>query len=178
MRKILNSILFIAGLSLVFASCSNGEYTANPSGNANTSLNPLNPLKSGDDFSWGGNEPLSADINGSHWVAEGASFLLDSGVNYIFANKGASQFHLVLPDVYQGNIYNTGFGKYDRYMLYADSFGGLTSNYYFSYLGNFGQLYITENDSAIIAGKFHFQGINNKGQLISVTNGYFKIVKP
>jgi len=119
MRKLLNSILFVAGLSLVFASCSNGEYTANPNGNANTSLNPLNPLKTEEDFSWGGSEPLSADINGNRWVAESANFLLDSGVNYIFAYKGASQFHLILPDVYRGNLYNTGFGKYDRYMLYV-----------------------------------------------------------
>ncbi len=66
MKCIVYSVLLFTGLSLLVA-CSNGTYTANPSSNANSSVNPLHPLTSSQ-FNWKGTDPMSANINGTNFV--------------------------------------------------------------------------------------------------------------
>jgi hypothetical protein len=193
MNKLFSSVLLFAGVCTALYSCSNGEYSANPSSNANGSINPLTPLTSSQ-FTWGGTDPMSANINGSYWVADTAGFALDS----LFANelvgynagKGSS-LAFYLSDVWGGNLYNMGYHKYNLYGVYVDftdsTSGNVFSNKasvtssphnYYSYIGNSGEVKITENDSAYIKGLFYFQGVNSKGQIVNVTNGYFKIAKP
>lgn len=188
MKKVLYTMLFCTGLASALTSCSNGEYTANPSSNANGSINPLTPLTSSQ-FTWSGTEPMSADINGVHWVADGGAFTQDSlFTNQMVGTKSdGTTMALLLANVWGGNLYNMGYHVYDKFGLYIDSLGpdplkspnaANAAHYYISYLGNSGEVKVLENDSAYIKGVFYFQGVNSKGQIINVTNGYFKLPKP
>jgi len=187
MKRILYSLLILAGMWVSFAACNSGAYVANPTGGANTSINPLNPLKA-NQFTWSGTAPFSAVINGNQWNADTASFNFSdtTGTNILMARKGNSYFMIALQDVYAINVYNMGFKTYNRYAWYVDSlnlgsgfyYASVAPNYYVSYLGNSGEVFITENDSAFIKGEFYFQGVNGSGDVISVNNGYFYIAKP
>ncbi len=180
MKKILYSALLFGSVCLGMASCSNGDYIANPSSNGNNSVNPLNPLKPGD-FIWTGTAPLSLKINGSSWVADSVIYLVDSlGYNLILGIKNKKiQLYLHLQDTYADNLYNMGYNQYNRLGIWADSFGYSFSDsaYYFSALGNSGQLYMTQNDTDFYAGKFYFQGVNAMGQVINISDGFMKIPK-
>lgn len=176
MKKTFYSILFVA-VTGILGACSNGDYLANPSNPGNGSINPLNPLKS-EDFTWTGTDPMSADINGTHWVAEAASFTLDtSGTNILVGTKGANIMGFYLNNVWSGNLYDMGFKVGNRFGTFLDS-ATAVNGAYFSYLGNSGEVKILENDSAYIKGQFYFQGVTTGGKIINVTNGYFKIAKP
>lgn len=175
MNRIFYALLLLAGIYGI-ASCSNGDYSANPASPQAGSINPLNPLTK-NQFTWGGTNPVSADINGVHWVADAASFALDtSGANVIIATKGVNIMMFYLRNVWSGNLYDMGYKVSSRYASYIDSASSL-SGYYFSYLGNSGEVYMVENDSAIIKGMFYFQGVTTDGKLINVSNGYFNIAK-
>lgn len=176
MRNFFYSALLFAGIC-GFSACSNGDYIANPSNGANGAVNPITPLTSAE-YTWGGDEPLSADINGSHWKADDISFGLDtSGANVIIATKGHSFMSFRLSDVWGGNVYDMGYQDNKRSVYYSDS-GSNAMGVYRSNLGNSGGLKITRNDSSAIVGQFYFKGVNAYGQEISIRNGYFKIVKP
>lgn len=179
MKKILYTLLLISGGAIALQSCNNGDYTANPDTNANTSINPLNPL-SADDFTWGGSDPFSANINGSPWQAEVAQFAYDTlGNSYVIATKGTSMFRMTLNSVWAGNLYDLPWKTVtDRYVVYTDSAGtGGPGSYYYSNLGNSGRVFINRNDSAQFLGRFYFQGVNAYGKVINITDGYFKIDK-
>ena len=170
--------IFVFTCLSFFVACSNGDYVANPATNANGSINPLHPLTSSD-FTWSGKDPLSANVNGTYFEAKDYIYTFDSGRNMIFASNGAKAFYLFLKDVWKGNLYNMGYKQYDISGYYTDSFGDANS-YYFSDLGNSGGLYMLKNDTVLggyISGLFYFQGINSRGQVINISNGYFNVQK-
>ncbi len=184
MKKKLYYTLLAVSVALVFNACSNGAYIANPSANANLCINPLNPLKPSQ-FSWSGTTPVSATINGHSWVADSVGWVLDTGFNYIYAKKGNNVLMLGMRGVYSSSLYSLGYQHYETYAWYTDSMPGSFSSFsynnpkfYISSLGNSGEVYIAENDSAFIKGEFYFQGKNNKGDIICIDNGYFNIAKP
>lgn len=178
MKKLFYSLIVFSTIAAGLSSCSNGDYTANPDTNANGSINPLNPLKPSD-FSWGGDDPLSANLNGTKWVAETVALSYDSSVgNAIVGMRDGKIMIFYLQNVWRDNVYDMGFAKYDRYAVVKDSATASDSSIYVSYIGNSGGLYMTQNDSAIFAGKFYFQGVNKYGKILNVTNGHFKIAKP
>ncbi len=165
----------LLGLTVaLFAACSNGDYVANPSSNSNGSINPLDPLKEGD-FTWSGTDPMSADINGTNMVF-GAYWRLDSGRNTLTGTNGTKMIVLSLKDVYTNNLYDMGYQQYQTNGFVTDSFGNVDS-YYFSVLGNSGGVWISQNDSAVIKGKFYFQGVNSRGQVMNITHGHFNVSK-
>ena len=181
MKKILHSILLFAGTCVALTSCSNGEYVANPGSAANTAVNPLKPLTASQ-FTWGGTGSLSATINGVSFVADTAAWRLDSsGTNLIAGSSGDTRgFALNLRNVYAGNIYSLAYHIYNTEVIYtvADTANKLLNGVYYSYLGNSGEVYITENDSAYIKGLFYFEGVDDSGKLVTVNNGYFNVAKP
>ncbi len=169
-------MLLFAGVCS-FSACSNGDYSANPSSNVSTAVNPLKPLTSSE-FTWTGDEPLSADINGTHWKADVATWSIDdSGSNFIVATGGGRMMYFKLADVWTGNVYDMQYKNTKRFSYYADS-GTSASGYYLSNLDNSGEINIIENDSLVIKGKFYYKGYNGAGKEVNITNGYFKIQKP
>jgi hypothetical protein len=178
MKRILSSLLLLAGISYGVASCSSGAYVANPSSNANGSINPLKPLKAGE-FTWSGTDPVSLSLNGAPWVADTAYFFyIDSaGTNLVWAKNGNKVLYLLMKNTWSNNVYNMGFKQYDVLGIYMDSFSASSGGWYQSALGNSGEVYMIENDSARITGKFYFQGVNASGAINNVTNGYFNISK-
>ena len=181
MKKVLFSIFALWGV-LSFSSCSNGEYIANPTTNANVSANPLNPYST-DAFSWTGSNAVSAKINGTYFHADStqAVWALDSGSNVIAAYTGLSYgIYLKLKDVYKGGIYSMGFNKTDRMGVWYDTSGTGTHKYkaFFSNFGNDGQVKIIQNDSNRIVGQFYFQALDSIGGfVVNVTEGWFNIKK-
>ena len=175
MKKILYAFLF-TGIC-AWTACSNGDYQANPSSPGNGGIAPVNPLTS-TQFSWSGTAPFSANIDGAGFVADNAYYTHDSTwANQIYASKGSTQFYFYLSDVWKDNLYNLGYHQYTRYCQVSDSVSGLYETYY-SFNGNSGGLWMLENDSAYFAGQFYFKGITDKGKVINITNGYFKLAKP
>ena len=179
MRKLVYSLVFCSAV-LGLVSCSNGDYQASPTSNANNAVNPITPLEP-DEYSWSGDEPMSADINGARWVADYATFGLDSsGGNVLVGYKDGSPFLLrfYLKDVWTGNTYSMEWEDYDRFAYITDSATLFTDGAYFSYLSNSGGVHILRNDSAMIQGKFYYKGVSATGKTITVNNGYFEIEKP
>lgn len=174
MKRVLYSMLVLAGLCVMNA-CSNGDYSANPSSNVNGAVNPITPLTSAE-FTWSGEAPLSADIDGSHWKASAASWALDdSGANILIATGGGKTMYFKLLDVWTGNLYDMQYDNKKRFSYYMDSAN--TGGVYFSNLDNSGEIKIVQNDSSIIKGLFYYKGHNGNGKEVSIKNGYFKINK-
>jgi hypothetical protein len=170
MNKSLYLILFAC--VCFFASCSNGDYLANPTANSNNGINPITPLES-DEFTWSGNDPVSADINGAHWIADWSYYTIDSTwANIITAGKGSQVMYIYLRDVWKDNLYDIGYKVPSRYIKWSDSVNHEYVTFY-SNLGNSGAVFMTRNDSAGIAGKFYFTGVSLSGQVINLTNGHF-----
>ena len=120
---------------------------------------------------------MSANINGAGWVADNATFALDSGQNVIIGYKGTTQIlALYLSNVYQVNIYNMGYHQYNTWGYFTDSIGNV-NRYFQSVLGNSGEVQILVNNPNTIEGLFYFQGINLRGDVTNITNGYFNISK-
>ena len=145
MKKIFYYTLFFTGAFCAINACSNGPYTANPSSNANNSVNPLKPLTSSQ-FTWGGESPVSGDINGTHWRADTAYFGTDSsGASYVtgikYSDGSRMTFHLLIYKIESSTLYNLSYHVYDHYAGYMDSTstGGQLA---LSYLGNSGEINI------------------------------------
>ena len=180
MKNVFSTILLfgvvVCGL---FSACTGGAYNATPSSNANYVINPLQPLKASQ-FTWGVGSTtgtLGGVINGVAWSTSNATWVLDTtGSNDIVGNIGSTMVFLRLKEVYTNNLYSMGYLQYDHACSYSDSVG---KNYfaYYSYLGNSGEAYITENDSAYIRGMFYCECISASGQIAAINNGYFNIKK-
>ena len=178
MNKLSYTILLFVCLCGSFASCDNGAYTANPGGSPAGVVNPLHPLTSSE-FTWSGTGPLGCMVNGTPFVSDSAytTWSLDtSGGNSIMGLKGIQGISLYLRNVYAPNVYSMNFHSYYISGAWIDSLTNV-STYYLSYLGNSGEVKITENDSAYIRGLFYFEGISTTGNIVAVTNGYFNIKK-
>jgi hypothetical protein len=180
MKKLLYSILFCAGITGLLASCGGKDYLANPSSNANASVNPLNPLTSSQ-FTWTGTAPLTVYVNGAPWTADTAiySFIDSSGTNYILGWKGKQYLALYLTQVYGGgNIYNMQLKTYNTIGVWydLDSISSINSEFT-SLLGNSGEIKVIENDSAKMVAQFYFQGVNGYGGVYNFSNGYLSINK-
>lgn len=174
MKKIIYA-LAVAGIS-VLASCSNGDYKASPDNNANGSVNPVSPLTSSE-YTWNGQDPVSADINGAHWQADVAYFSLDSTwANILVASKGSQIMYFRLADVWGGNIYDLGYKVPNRYIVWTDSVDG-TYTAFASNLGNSAGLKVNQNDSAVIKGQFYAKAVSTSGKVVNISNGYFKLNK-
>jgi hypothetical protein len=177
MKNFLNTVL-LCGLICGIVSCSNGDYEASPDSNANGAVNPVTPLTQSE-FTWSGTDPMSADINGSRWVADSVSFNLDtSGGNIIVGAKYNSTpfLRFYLKDVWTNNLYDMEWENYNRFAQYIDSIGYIDGTYS-SYLSNSGGITILQNDTAVIKGLFYFKGISPNGKIVNISNGYFKIDK-
>ena len=172
-------LLFGAVACGLFSACTGGAYNANPSSNANYVINPLEPLKASQ-FTWGVGSTtgtIGGVINGSSWSSTNAYWVLDSGSNDLYGSVGSAIIYLHLNGVYAGNVYSMGYQQYNQSCTFSDSVGS-TYNSYYSYLGNSGEVYITENDSAFIRGMFYCEGISKTGEINAINNGYFNIQKP
>jgi hypothetical protein len=177
MKKLLYGILICSVVGGMMA-CSNGDYQADPQSPVNGVVNPATPL-SGDEFSWSGSEPLSMDVNGKKWVADFATFVLDtSGSNVITAYKTGSpaMIHMVLRDVWKDNVYAMEWQNYSRRSEWYDSVQGNWVKYT-SDRSNSGGVKILRNDTAVIEGKFYFKGVSIDNKTVNISNGYFKVVK-
>lgn len=181
MKKILSSILLIAGGCILAASCSNGVYSANPNGTSNTSVNPLKPLTI-DEFTWSNGSPLAANINGAAFSADTVAWYLDStGTNVFSGESGGKGFVFYFSNVYATNLYNLSFNVVSTQAVYytsADTATKTLGDKYLSTLGNSGQVLITQNDSAYLKGMFYFQGVSVDGNVVNISNGVFNITKP
>ena len=179
MKKLLYSILFCAGITGLLASCGGKDYVANPSSNANTGVNPLNPLTASQ-FTWTGTAPLTVYVNGAPWTADTAFYTFDdsSGTNVIVGYKGTQALQLNLANVYAGAIYPMQLKTYSVIAVWynLDSSYSITSTYS-SILGNSGEIKVTENDSAKMVAQFYFQGVNGSGGVNTYSNGYLSINK-
>jgi len=175
-RKFYSILLFTAVCASIIA-CNNGDYQVNP--NAGSIINPLNPLTRSQ-FNWSGTVPLSCTVNGVPFVADSAftTWTTDTmNGNYITGLKGGTRgVSLYLRNVYDTTVYSMSYGETNM-GTWIDSVGGPATGYYFSYLGNSGEVYVVENDSAYLKGYFYFAGVSDSGKLVSIENGYFKIVK-
>ena len=180
MKQISLSILLVAAMSCLLAACSGKDYMANPSTNANQSVNPLRPLTSSE-FTWVGNAPMSANIGGNQMTLDTAWYYWsDTTGNVIFGKKGKVILALYLKDVWAGNVYTLPYKDYNRYGMYADSVKIDTAVVYVPYysaLGNSGEVKILQNDTAHIAGQFYFQAVGAAGKVVNINNGYFNILK-
>ncbi len=186
MKNVFNTILLFAVICGVLASCTGGDYNVNPGSNANYVVNPLKPLTSAQ-FSWGtGSTPaiwsgtgvMGGVINGVSWSTNNVTWnLATGGDNVIIGTVGAKVMRLDLPSVYSGNVYTMAFHDYLQTGTWSDSVGTSYVSYY-SFFGNSGEVYITENDSAYIRGMFYFEGISNSNQITAVNSGYFSFAKP
>jgi hypothetical protein len=167
--------LAVAGIS-VLAACSNGDYKASPDNNANGSVNPVTPLTS-TQYSWSGEDPLSANINGAYWKADEAYFMMDSTFsNILVGRKGNQLIYFYLRDVWKDNLYDIGYKVPYRYIAWTDSVDGTYSAFY-SNLGNSAGLKMLRNDSAGIQGLFYAKAVDAKGRVVNVSNGYFNLKK-
>ncbi len=178
MKNLFYSILLFAAVGFAVASCNKGAYSANTDSAANGGVNPLTPLTAAQ-FDWigSGKDPMSANINGAGWTAGYATWALDTaGGNVIIGHLGGQMMYLYLNQVYAGNVYSMSYHDYGTAATWSDSVGSAYYSYS-SYLGNSGEVYITHNDSAYIQGLFYFKGITPTGQIVSVTDGYFKLLK-
>jgi len=177
---ILTILLFGAVACGLFSACTGGAYNASPGSNANYVINPLEPLKTSQ-FTWGVGSTtgtLGGVINGVAWSTNNATWYLDTtGTNDIVGNVGSVMIFLRLKGVYSNNLYSMGYQQYNQSCSYSDSVG---SNFYayYSYNGNSGEVYVTENDSAYIRGMFYCECIASTGQIAAINNGYFNIKKP
>ncbi len=181
MKKTFLPVLLFLSASIVLASCSNGDYSADPSGNANGSVNPLKPLTAGD-FTWSGSGKFSVKVNGGGLIStDSAYWSLDtSGANTIEAwTKDGKWFRMYLKDTYTGNVYNLGFKQYNTQirMLSGVDTATLTYTYYESVKGNSGGIYIDRNDSAVIEAHFYAQTINPLNQVNNLSEGHFRFEK-
>lgn len=186
MKNVFYSILLFACFCGVLASCTGGDYNASPNSNANYVVNPLKPLTA-TQFSWGegttaaiwsGLGVMGATINGSSWSTNNASWYVDTtGTTVVTGYVGSTIIQLKMNTIYTGKVYPMNFHDYNPYCQLSDSVGGSYLAYY-SFNGNSGELYITENDSAYIKGMFYCECISNNGQITAINNGYFNISKP
>lgn len=181
MKKILRTALLISGISFLLYSCSNGDYIANPNSNANGSINPLNPLTTSQ-FTWPALGKFSASINGAQWVADTAWFYLDTTGAFVitaYRDSMRQNFRLSLLETWAGSLYNMGYKQYNINGIYyvVDTSFKTGFDVYYSFLGNSGELYMQQNDTAIIQGRFYFQGVNNNNAIDNITNGYFNVHK-
>lgn len=178
MKRVLYTFLFMAGLSVMLSACSGGDYKANASSPANNSINPLKPLTASQ-FTWSGVDPVSANINGSPWVADSAMYFLDStGANVIFAYNGTQALYLYFRNTWQGGLYNMGFNNYDvigEWVNMDSSF--VSTSWHISALGNSGEMYMQQNDTVVFKGRFYCQAVNSHGDIVNISNGYFNFNK-
>lgn len=177
MKKIIVGLFALSALT--FASCSNGDYQADPASPANGAVNPKTPLGD-DEFTWNGSEPISMKINGTPWTADQASFYLDtSGSNVITGTKDgkAGVIAMYLRDVWKGNSYPMEWKNYSRRAAWGDSVGNNEWVIYTSDRSNSGGIRIIRNDSAVIEGKFYFKGVSINEEVVNISEGYFKINK-
>jgi hypothetical protein len=179
MSKSFFTILFVAGIAYMCGSCNSGAYVANPSSNANGSINPLNPLKA-EQFSWAGTgNKVSLNINGTPWSTDSAYLgWYDSIQAHIITafGKDGRILSLELKDVWAGNVYNMGYKQYNRMGSWVDSFNH-RPDAFSSVLGNSGGLYMITNDSLTFTGKFYFQSVDSAGNVDNITNGSFILPK-
>jgi uncharacterized protein DUF6252 len=180
MKRILYSGLLITGVSLLLYACSSGAYVANSSNPANGSINPLNPLTTSQ-FTWPALGSLSANVNGTQWVADTAYYYLNplNGFNVVIGTKSSpkSSLALYLFETYSGNLYNMGFKQYNTYGIYITYDSTAITGSYVSTAGNSGELFMQQNDTAYFKGRFYFQAIDTAHQIENLTNGYFDLHK-
>ncbi|MFI4955484.1 MAG: hypothetical protein ACHP9Y_06180 [Gammaproteobacteria bacterium] len=178
MNKILFTILLVAGLTYALGSCSSGAYNANPSSNANQSINPLNPLNA-KQFTWAGTtKKVSLNFNGALWETDSAGIgWYDSlQTNVLWASDGKKLLVLYIKDGWGGHVYNMGYKQYNYLGEWVPDSASFYSRYE-SALGNSGELYMTANDTVNFCGKFYFQAVNAAGQIDNITNGIFTLTK-
>jgi Family of unknown function (DUF6252) len=178
MKKVIYSLLLVLGVAGMMASCSNGDYSASPTSNGNSSINPLNPLKA-NQFTWSGTKPLSVNVNGNLWVADTALFYYnDSSRTAVIEGWTKYKFfEMYINGANVGQVAKMGYNNYSVLGIWWDDSARTLANAYSSALGNSGELLLTLNDSVQIGGQFYFQGINPSGNVYNFTDGYFLINK-
>ncbi len=177
MKKIIYGLL-ITSISAFVMSCSNGDYQADPDSPANEAVNPITPLGD-DEFTWGGEKPMSYKVNGNFHKADYAGFALDtSGTNVIIGvmDNAPARMQFYLRDVWKGNLYSMEWQNYTRMATYTDSLYGKYLQFS-SDRSNSGGIKILRNDTAVIEAKFYFKGVTANGEVVNISDGYFYIEK-
>ena len=175
MNRIVSSLLLVACVILSLAACSSGAYVANPTSNGNSSVNPLNPLKASD-FNWPASTHIvSLNFNGTPWYADtfvSLAYVDTLQTNVLVATNAGKTLALYIQYGWSNNLYNMGFKQYNNLAYWMPD--SVSAYYpYSSALGNSGELYMTANDTVNFDGKFYFQAINSKGDIINISNGTF-----
>ena len=183
MKKLFSIVMLFSALMGFFA-CSNANYVANPSSNANTSFNPLNHSPS---YNWTGTGPLSAVINGASWIADSVTWQTDTHqYNIINGSVGGKKFmSILLNGVYPGNSYTMGATNGSQFIEFIDSVSVPARLTYNSLIAPFGTggIKIIRNDTlapgvhGYIEALFFAQCTDSIGRVVSITNGYFNIQK-
>ncbi|RYZ50770.1 MAG: hypothetical protein EOP49_13295, partial [Sphingobacteriales bacterium] len=120
MKKFLRLTLLAAGLAFGMTSCNNGDYDTDPDIDNSQEINPLNP-KGGmnTSFDWSGTEPMSMEVNGEAWKADGA-FIMTQNLNntdyYVISGtrnsgNGQSLTLLLKKPLNVGQVVNISAGK-------------------------------------------------------------------
>lgn len=184
MKKVFFSLLFAVGASLAFTACDNGDYSV---GTGTVGVNPLNPPGGIDNsFNWGGNDPMSFELNGEAWKADeifiqdapsmngrawmisGMRFSGDTNVCNIILQKNVSAGSSVF--VFYGNTDNVA--SFQR--RFSDPF----EQVYASTQTKLGEVRVIENSDSRIKALFFFLAKNASGDIVNVQKGYLNVEKP
>jgi hypothetical protein len=184
MKKYILSALIIAGAGFGLLSCNNGDYDADPNADYSNGINPLNP-KGGinTNFDWTGSDPMSAEINGNAWKADGAFYLVDmfdtTEAYIVGANFSGDTSGITLRmerNVEPNKLYYVNMGNTKNTASYTNAMSD-PNDLYASTLANLGAVKILENDATHIKGLFYFLAKSETGIYLNVQKGYFNIDK-
>ena len=181
MKKILFASLIAAFASILFTSCNNGVYDADPT-TTNSNGNPLNPGGNGNggsSFNWTGTDPMSAKINGTAWQATSISYVPGmAGLPAFVTGSGPNNSSILvyIPDNATANSV-TSFNSTVTASYSANTTSGNPNDVYAASLGSGGQVQIIANDATHVTGKFYFGGKNIVGTISDITEGYFTATK-
>ena len=185
MKKILLSVLLMGSTIVVFNSCSNGAYNANPDGSVSTDPNPLyHPPGYG---IVQGNcvckSPMSGDVDTKEWVADTAYVSTDTTISSsrILAITGHNNLGISNPD------YNivisiagyTGTGTYtcgiynNATATFVDQANVLAS-YSTAVASGLGTVIVTKDSGGQLQGNFSFTAYNGTNSH-AISGGYFNV---
>ncbi len=182
MKKLVLSTLLLATAGLGFVSCNNGDYNATPA----SGINPLNPTGGLNyNFDWGGDDPMSAEINGNSWKADDARMFENPFDNrqyvvagYKYGGDTAQMAITLLKNVEAGKVYYVFHDNTENTAYYASNISD-DNQYYYSGNTSVGEVHIQEADATHIKGLFMFLAKSDgTGQYVNVQKGYFNVLKP
>jgi|GEM_PF-2236915 len=188
MKRLSRLTLLAAFATFGFAACNNGDYDANPDTNYSGEINPLNP-KGGMNtaFDWTGNDPMSMEVNGEAWKADGGSITTawENDIEYWkiggirLTGLGSNLTLTLKKPIAAGNEIDISAGSLSSglYLRRIDPDMNPVYDVFNSQLASAGRVKILEYDDAHIKGLFYFLGRSNGTFYVNIQKGYFNINK-